>query len=297
MSSVVSIKARQGIAGGVEQGDEIVANAAKTVASLNVYFCLIIRICPLKYLKGVDMSAIALITGANKGIGFEVAHQLGKQDVHVLVGARNAEKGQEAAKTLQDEGVSADFLAIDVTDENSVKMAAQTVAQQYGKLDILCNNAGVNPESSHQILSSDQLSLDLLKQIYAANVFGAFLVTREFIPLLKKSTGGRIVNTSSTLGSLTDQLKPESVYYGVTTLGYNSSKTALNALTVQFAKELSDTSIKINSACPGWVKTDLGSDQAPRTVDKGARIIVELATLSEEAPSGGFFDENGVVPW
>ena len=243
------------------------------------------------------MTTIALITGANKGIGFEVSRQLAKKGIQVLVGARSAEKGQEAVKRLQEEGASAEFLAIDVTSEASISQAAQEVAQQHSQLDILCNNAGINPEFSQQIFSSEGLSLELLKQIYDANVFGAFFVIKAFLPLLKKSASGRIVNTSSTMGSLNDQSNPESMYYGVNTLGYNASKTTLNALTVQFAKELSNTSVKINSACPGWVKTDLGSDQAPRTVEEGARIIVELATLPEDGPNGGFFDENGSVPW
>ncbi len=243
------------------------------------------------------MKTIALITGSNKGMGFEAAHQLAKQDIHVLIGARNAEKGQAAVKSLSDEGLSAEFLLLDMTDEESVKNAAQAVAKQHGKLDILINNAGINPEYAREIFTFEELPLDLMKQIYQTNVFGAFLAIREFLPLLRKSTAGRIVNVSSSVGSLTDQSNPESPYYGINTVAYNTSKTALNALTVQLAKQLSDTTIKVNSICPGWVKTDLGSEAAPRTVNEGVRIIVQLATLGEDGASGGFFNEDGVIPW
>ncbi|MDJ0595527.1 MAG: SDR family oxidoreductase [Pleurocapsa sp. MO_226.B13] len=243
------------------------------------------------------MKTITLITGSNKGMGFEAARQLAKQDIHVLIGARNAEKGQAAVKSLTDEGLSAEFLLLDVTDEESVKNAVQAVAKQHGKLDILINNAGINPEYAREIFTFEELPLDLMKQIYQTNVFGAFLAIREFLPLLRKSTAGRIVNVSSSVGSLTDQSNPESPYYGINTVAYNTSKTALNALTVQLAKQLSDTTIKVNSICPGWVKTDLGSEAAPRTVDEGVRIIVRLATLGEDGASGGFFNEDGVIPW
>ena len=243
------------------------------------------------------MKTIALITGSNKGMGFEAARQLAQQDIHVLIGARNAEKGQAAVKSLTDEGLSAEFLLLDVTQEESVKNAAQAVAKQHGKLDILINNAGINPEYAREIFTFEELPLDLMKQIYHTNVFGAFLAIREFLPLLRKSTAGRIVNISSSVGSLTDQSNPESPYYGINTVAYNTSKTALNALTVQLAKQLSDTTIKVNSICPGWVKTDLGSEAAPRTVDEGVRIIVQLATLGENGASGGFFNEDGVIPW
>ena len=243
------------------------------------------------------MKKIALITGANKGMGFETARQLAKQNIHVLIGARNPEKGTAAVKSLQDEKLSAEFLLLDVTEEKSVRDAALTVANQHDKLDILVNNAGINPEYARGIFSLEQLSLDLMRSIYQTNVFGAFLAIREFLPLLRKSSAGRIVNVSSSVGSLTDQSNPESPYYGINTAAYNTSKTALNALTVQVAKQLSDKAIKVNSVCPGWVKTDLGSDAAPRTVDEGVRIIIQLATLAQDGASGGFFNEEGRIPW
>jgi NAD(P)-dependent dehydrogenase (short-subunit alcohol dehydrogenase family) len=240
------------------------------------------------------MTTIALITGANKGIGLETARQLAKTGIHVLIGARDTAKGQAAVQTLQAEGLNAELLELDVTQEASVKAAAQNMMQRHGKLDILVNNAGINPEFPQSIFTIEQLSLEMLTQIYQTNVFGAFLAMREFLPLLRKSDAGRIVNVSSSLGSLTGQSKPDSAFH---IMGYNSSKAALNALTIQMSKQLADSQIKVNSICPGWVKTDLGSDAAPRTVDEGARIIIKLATLADDGPNGGFFDENGAIAW
>jgi NAD(P)-dependent dehydrogenase (short-subunit alcohol dehydrogenase family) len=240
---------------------------------------------------------IALITGANKGIGLETARQLAAQGIHVLIGARDAANGEAAAQKLQAAGYKADFIALDVSNEASVKQAAQTVTDRYGKLDILVNNAGIHPEYPQGIFSFEQMSLDLMMQIYQTNVFGPFMMIQAFLPLLRQSSAGRIVNTSSSVGSLTEQSNPESPYYPVNTAGYNSSKTALNALTVQLAKQLTDTNIKVNSACPGWVQTDMGSAAAPRTVEEGVRIIIKLATLPNDGPNGGFFDENGPIGW
>jgi NAD(P)-dependent dehydrogenase (short-subunit alcohol dehydrogenase family) len=243
------------------------------------------------------MTTIALITGANKGIGFETARQLAKTGVHVLIGARDAAKGQVAVRTLQTEGLSVELLDIDVTQEQSVKAAAQGVLARHGKLDILINNAGINPEFPQGMFNFEQLSLEALMQIFQTNVFGAFLAMREFLPLLRKSESGRIVNISSSLGSLIEQSNPNSPYYPVTTTGYNASKSALNALTVQLAKQLSDSNIKVNSICPGWVQTDMGTADAPRTVTEGVRIILKLATIPSDGPTGGFFNEDGSIPW
>jgi NAD(P)-dependent dehydrogenase (short-subunit alcohol dehydrogenase family) len=245
----------------------------------------------------IIMNKIALVTGANKGMGLGAARQLAQQQIKVLIGARDEQKGRLAAKSLQDEGLNAEFLLLDVTQEDSVKLAAQTVTQEQGRLDILINNAGINPEYPQGIFTFEQLPFDLLMQIYQTNVFGAFLTIREFLPLLRKSTAGRIVNVSSSVASLTGQSNPESPYYGVNTVGYNSSKTALNAITVQLAKQLVGTPIKVNSVCPGWVKTDMGTDAAPKTIEDGIRIIFKLATIAEDQPSGGFFNEDGIIPW
>jgi NAD(P)-dependent dehydrogenase (short-subunit alcohol dehydrogenase family) len=240
---------------------------------------------------------LALITGANKGIGLETARQLAAKGIHVLIGARDVAKGEAAAQTLQAEGYKADFIALDVSNEASIKQAAQTVTDRYGSLDILVNNAGIHPEYGQGIFSFEQMSLDLMMQIYQTNVFGPFMMIQAFLPLLRQSAAGRIVNTSSSVGSLTEQSNPKSPYYPVNTAGYNSSKTALNALTVQLAKQLTSTNLKVNSACPGWVQTDMGSDAAPRTVSEGARIIIKLATLPNDGPNGGFFDEAGSIGW
>jgi NAD(P)-dependent dehydrogenase (short-subunit alcohol dehydrogenase family) len=240
---------------------------------------------------------LALITGANKGIGLETARQLAAQGIHVLIGARDAAKGEAAAQTIQAEGYKADSIALDVSNEASIKQAAQTVTDRYGNLDILVNNAGIHPEYGQSIFSFEQMSLDLVMQIYQTNVFGPFMMIQAFLPLLRQSAAGRIVNTSSSVGSLTEQSNPESPYYPVNTAGYNSSKTALNALTVQLAKQLTGTNLKVNSACPGWVQTDMGSNAAPRTVSEGARIIIKLATLPNDGPNGGFFNEDGAINW
>lgn len=243
------------------------------------------------------MISIALITGANKGIGLETARQLAHKGNHVLIGARDTANGEAAVKTLQAQGYSAECLQLDVTQADSVRAAAQIVADKHGKLDILINNAGINPEYPQGLFAIENLPFELLLQIYQTNVFGAFLTTQAFLPLLHKSPAGCIVNTSSSAGSLTDQSDPTSPYYGVNTMGYNSSKTALNALTVQLAKQLANTSIKVNSACPGWVQTDMGTAAAPRMVAEGARIIIELATLPNDGVNGGFFDEAGAIGW
>jgi NAD(P)-dependent dehydrogenase (short-subunit alcohol dehydrogenase family) len=243
------------------------------------------------------MTSIALITGANKGIGLETARQLAQLGSHVLIGARDVAKGTAAVTTLQAEGYSAEFIQMDVTQAENIRAAARIVADKHGKLDILINNAGINPEYPQGLFAIENLPFDLLLQIYQTNVFGAVFTTQAFLPLLHKSPAGRIVNTSSSAGSLTDQSDPTSPYYGVSTMGYSSSKTALNAITVQLAKQLAGTSIKINSACPGWVQTDMGTAAAPRTVTEGAKIITKLATLPNDGSNGGFFNEDGAIPW
>lgn len=243
------------------------------------------------------MNKIALVTGANKGIGLGTARQLAQQQIKVLIGARDEQKGRLAVKSLQDEGLNAEFLLLDVTKEDSVKLAAQTVAQEQGKLDILINNAGISPEFSQEIFTFEQLSLDILTQIYQTNVFGAFLTIREFLPLLRKSTAGRIVNVSSSLGSLTEQSNPASPYYGFNIVGYSSSKTALNAITVQLAKQLVDTPIKVNSVCPGWVKTDMGGTSAPRSPQEGADTAIWLATEASRDESGKFWRDRHVISY
>lgn len=240
---------------------------------------------------------IALVTGANKGIGFEIVRQLAQRDVVVLLGARDAVKGEAAAAELRAGFPNVRFAHIDVTDDASIAAAVASVEKEFGRLDILVNNAGVGFEFGANLESPWRVSLDMLRATYETNVFGVFAVTQAFLPLIRKSPAGRIVNVSSTLGSLTNQSDPTSPFYQANTPAYSSSKSALNALTVSLAKELAQTKIKVNAMCPGWVKTDMGGDGAPRTVEQGAREAVRLAFAPDDAPTGTFTDDNGVIAW
>ncbi len=243
---------------------------------------------------------IALVTGANKGMGFEVVRQLAKQGNKVILGARDEVKGRDAISILKKEGVEVDFIQLDINDEASIKNAAQLVGDKYGKLDILINNAGINPEYPQGIFKIEELQTSLLKSIFDTNFFGPFIAIREFLPLLRKSDVGRIVNVSSILGSLTEQSIPvpvDSPYYGINPLAYATSKTALNALTVQVAKQIENTKIKINAVCPGWVKTDMGSEYAPKTIEEGVTIIMKMATIDENGSNGCYFNEEGEIAW
>ncbi len=238
---------------------------------------------------------IALITGANKGIGKEIARQLGALGIIVLVGARDAQRGAEAAAELKASGANAHAITLDVTDLATIDAAAAKIENDYGRLDILVNNAGIDLD--HSPSSAFTLELADLRRTYETNVFGVFSITRAFVPLLKHSEAGRIVNMSSGLGSLTQISDPNGQYAGVKPLAYNSSKAALNMLTVIFAAELKDTPVKVNAADPGYTATDLNQNRGPRTVAQGATIAVHLATLPEDGPTGGYFDDSGVVPW
>ncbi len=236
---------------------------------------------------------IALITGANKGIGKEIARQLGAQGMTVLLGARDEGRGAEAAAELRQQGIDARAVRLDVTEEASLAEAARQVEQQFGKLDVLVNNAGIALDGG----PASAFDLDILRRTYETNVFGVVAVTKAFVPLLRKSDAGRIVNLSSGLGSLTQNSDPDWGFAGVKPLAYNSSKSALNMFTVILAAELKDTPIKVNAADPGYTATDLNQHQGPRTVEQGATAAVRLATLPADGPTGGYFDEDGAVPW
>ena len=238
-------------------------------------------------------TGIALITGANKGIGLEIARQLGTQGITVLIGARDEKRGSVAAEKLQAENIDAHAVQLDVTNQQSIDAAAKHIESEFGKLDILVNNAGIAIDNA----PPSQLDMEILRRTYETNFFGVFAVTKAMLPLLHKSQAGRIVNISSGLGSLTQNSDPNYEYAQIKYLAYNSSKTALNAMTVQFAYELKDTPIKVNSADPGYVATDLNNNTGPRTVQQGASTPVRLATLPADGPTGSFFDDNGVVPW
>jgi NAD(P)-dependent dehydrogenase (short-subunit alcohol dehydrogenase family) len=237
---------------------------------------------------------IALITGANKGIGFEIARQLSQQGTFVLIGARDAARGKEAAAELTARGLAVAPLSIDVTDPASVARAAQDIEEEHGRLDILVNNAGITGSFRGE---PSEVTLDQLRQVYDTNVFGVVAVTNQMLPLLRRAAAGRIVNMSSGLGSLTLNSDPGSEFAGYNLVTYQSSKTALNALTVAYAKELRETAIKVNSADPGFTATDLNNHRGYRTAEQAAGIAVRLATLGADGPTGTFQDENGAVPW
>ncbi|REE95517.1 SDR family oxidoreductase [Thermomonospora umbrina] len=244
-------------------------------------------------------ATIALITGANKGIGLETARRLGAGGVTVLVGSRSPERGAAAVATLREEGADARLVEVDVTDEASVAKAAAWVDDEFGRLDALVNNAGVNPPSAAAPPSGTTPAA--VRETYETNVFGVVAVTNAMLPLLRRSPAGRIVNVSSDLGSLALMADPDSVYYPYNLLAYNSSKSALNAITVSYAKELADTSIKVNAVTPGYCATDLNAHTGPRSASQGAAEVARLALLDADGPTGGFFmddpEPGTVVPW
>ena len=243
---------------------------------------------------------IALITGANRGLGFATAQLLGGAGFTVLVGSRNSESGERAAERLRGDGIDAHAVRIDVTSDASVKQAAIDVAAEHGGLDVLVNNAGILPEATTADIERP-LDMAMFRASFETNVFGAVSVIKEFLPLLRAAAAGRIVNVSSTMGSLTDQSDPDSAYYGLVVPAYQTSKAALNGLTIALAKTLSDTNVKVNSVCPGWVQTDLGGPDnraaAPTTAEMAAEIVADMAMIDDGGPTGGFFDRAGIVAW
>ncbi|NOT61232.1 MAG: SDR family oxidoreductase [Acidobacteria bacterium] len=239
---------------------------------------------------------VALITGANKGIGFETARQLGQQGITVLVGARDEKRGNEAATTLQAEGVDAHFLHVDMSDAATFTKAAKFIADKFGKLDILINNAGVLLDYT---VPASAIPVDNWRKTFETNVFALVELTQTLLPLVKKSDAGRIVNLSSILGSLTLNRDPNSwiAASAATNTSYDASKAALNMFTIHLANELKDTSIKVNSAHPGWVKTDMGGEAAPLEIEDGAKTSVALATLGEDGPTGAYIHLGESLPW
>jgi NAD(P)-dependent dehydrogenase (short-subunit alcohol dehydrogenase family) len=238
--------------------------------------------------------SIALVTGANKGIGKEITRQLAAKGVFVLLGARDGARGQQAEADLRGQGCTVQFLPLDVTEQPSVDQAASYVESQYGRLDILVNNAGIALDWSRP----SEAEIEALHKTFETNVFGVFRVTKAMLPLLRKSKAGRIVNISSALGSVTLTADPHGPFQGRSMLlAYCSSKSALNMLTLQFANELDDSGIKVNAATPGYVATDMNQNQGTRTVEQGAATPVRLALLPDDGPTGGFFSDEGVVPW
>jgi NAD(P)-dependent dehydrogenase (short-subunit alcohol dehydrogenase family) len=237
---------------------------------------------------------IALVTGANKGIGKEISRQLSAKGILVLMGARDRERGELAVADLRAQGVAVEFIPIDVTSQSSVDHAAAEVERRHGRLDMLVNNAGV----ALDWFPGSELSVDMLQKTFETNVFGVFRVTKALLPLLRKSKHGRIVNMSSGLGSLTRNADP---YFPVPSknmlLAYCSSKAALNMITVHFANELKDAGIKVNAADPGFTATDMNQHRGERTVEQGAATPVRLALLSDDGPTAAVFGNEGPEPW
>jgi NAD(P)-dependent dehydrogenase (short-subunit alcohol dehydrogenase family) len=233
---------------------------------------------------------IALVTGANKGIGKEIARGLGRLGHTVLVGSRDTGRGRTAAAELTAEGLDARPVVLDVTDDESVRAAAKQVERDHGRVDVLVNNAAVLAAGDGP---AAEVSLDVLERTYATNVLGLVRVIQAFLPLLRHSESGRIVNLSSELGSLALQSDPAAVRF----LGYNSSKTAVNAITVGYANELRSDRIWVNAADPGHCATELGGLDAPRTAAQGAAAAIRLATLGPDGPTGELHNEDGPLPW
>jgi NAD(P)-dependent dehydrogenase (short-subunit alcohol dehydrogenase family) len=249
-------------------------------------------------------TTIALITGANKGIGLETARQLGARGVTVLAGARDEARGLQAERALRDAGAEARFVRLDVTDPKSAQEAADWVDHQYGRLDILVNNAGIARAGG----PPSQTDLDAMREVYETNVFGVIIVTNAMLPLLRRAPAARIVNVSSEVGSITSMTDPASPLAQMpASLAYPSSKSALNMITALYAKELRDTPVKVNAANPGYTATDLNRHNGFRSVAEGAEASVHLATLEADDRSGilwghlwtagGPSDAYGPLPW
>jgi NAD(P)-dependent dehydrogenase (short-subunit alcohol dehydrogenase family) len=239
---------------------------------------------------------IALVTGANKGLGLETSRQLAEQGMTVLLGVRDLEKGARALESLK--GLDVTPVELDVTREDHIADAKAYIENRFGRLDVLVNNAGmIHPEEPMFANSAQTVSPEALKATFDVNFFGPVALTQALLPLINKSAAGRIVNVSSILGSLALHSDETSDATGVKPLAYDASKTALNQFTVHLAASLKNTTIKVNSAHPGWVKTDLGGQQAPVEVVEGAKTAVRLATLDPNGPSGKFFHFDEEIPW
>ena len=237
---------------------------------------------------------IALITGANKGIGYELARQLGNLGVTVLVAARNAKLGNAATAKLKSDGSDAHFIELDVTKPQTIAKAAQTIRTQYGRLDILVNNAAIVDQADGPPSTADP---GAVRRVLDVNFFGVLAVTQAMLPLVRNSAAGRIVMLSSGLGSLTWNADPKWSFAAVKPLGYNGSKAILNMMTVQLAWELRDTAIKVNTVNPGYTATDMNGNKGTQTLAEGAAEALRQALAPDDAPTGRFVETGGVVPW
>ncbi len=241
---------------------------------------------------------VAFITGANKGLGLEMARQLATKGIRVYMAGRDLKKVETAVNDLKKLNLDVVPILCDVTKCLQIKDAVAIIEKREGKLDILINNAGIMLDSGAWMENNAAtVSLEVMRKTYETNVFGVVDVTQQFLPLLKKARAARIVNLGSVLGSLTLHAQPGSPVYDAKCLAYNSSKAALNAVTIHFAHALKDTKIKVNTAHPGWVKTDLGTEHAPMSVQDGAKTGVDLALLDDNGPTSGFFHMGDKLPW
>jgi NAD(P)-dependent dehydrogenase (short-subunit alcohol dehydrogenase family) len=240
---------------------------------------------------------VALVTGATRGIGFETARQLGQKGVTVVVGGRTLQEAKGAADKLVSENIKAYPVVLDVTRDADRKAAARFISEKFGRLDILVNNAGVGGEGG--LLNPHTLGTtqEELESVFNTNLFSVVAITRELLPLLKKSDAGRIVNLGSIVGSLTLQAMPNSPITPFKAFAYNASKTALNQFTVHLAAGLNGTAIKVNSAHPGWVKTELGTQHAQLEIPDGAKTSVDLALIGNDGPNGKFIHLGQELPW
>lgn len=250
------------------------------------------------------MTTTALITGGNKGIGLATARLLAQRGVTVLIGCRDPERGQDAERALRAEGLDARFVELDVTDGATIAKAAAWISSEYGRLDILINNAAIaRADGSGQPSAT---TVETLREVYETNVFGVVAVTNAMLPLLREAPAARIVNVSSEVGSIAAMTDPDSPMWPMASIPYPSSKTAINMVTAMYAKELRDTGIKVNAANPGYCATDLNGHRGFRTAEQGAEVSVHLATLPEAGPTGALWghiwrsdgvDDYGVLPW
>jgi NAD(P)-dependent dehydrogenase (short-subunit alcohol dehydrogenase family) len=238
---------------------------------------------------------IALVTGANKGIGYQVVEQLAALGMTVLLAARDRQRREEAASALRSAGADVHPVALDVTDAATVAAAARHIDERFGRLDVLVNNAGITGGRSQAPSTAD---LDMVREVFDTNVFGVMRVTNAMLALLKRSSAPRIVNVSSGVGSLAAMSDPDGPLTALpASAAYVPSKTLLNSLTVQYAKELRKDGILVNAADPGYCATDLNNHTGYRTAAQGAAIAVRLATFGPDGPTGGFFNDDGPVPW
>ena len=253
-------------------------------------------------MKNADLR-IALVTGGNRGLGLQTARELLSQDIHVILGCRDYKKGEAVAQELREQGHQVEALELDVANQSTHQAAYDYLEMKYGRLDILINNAAIWKESTTSSSPlpegnrTSTLPSEILRETFETNFFGTVALTQKLLPLLRKSPAGRIVNVSSIMGSLTLHSDPKSPIYPHKVFAYDTSKAALNSFTIHLAHELRDTPIKVNSAHPGWVQTEMGGEGADLDISVGGKTSVWLATLPKDGPTGGYFHMGEALPW